>query len=245
VSNRTFYRQSGPRLTLLLEPRFIVDRERIIQQTKKLPARIRSTSAYLAGTLKAYTSEYVDNPPLGGVPLLDVDDLKIMTHLLSAYRPGSDDFITIRHCLYMLKPLGTHGHEDGPCDAHFLFVLHSSENRQQRYQIPQVLETRVLPAMPYLLDSVLVMPAKPAFVPADRHRLTATLTDFFAAIDHIPAKMWNEFQLPESINPEVQRPMIFASTPQPEETLCRGYVNLCWQYTPRSALACAKAVSLG
>lgn len=209
--------------------RFIVDRETRISMTKRIPARIRRTLAYQSKSLKGYTAVFVDHA-LDALRLLNSDDLKIITHLLPAYRPGTDDFITVRHSLYMLDRLATHNEELGPHDAYFLFVLHSSLQRE-RYPIPPSLEARVLPAMPYVLDSVLLIPEQDDFIAADRHRLAATVVDFFAAIDHRATKSWKD---------KLGR---FASVPQDSEKLCNGYLNFPWHKSPQSAVICAEAVS--
>lgn len=179
-------------------------------------------------TLKGYTTVFIDHEDETR-RLLNSEDLKIVTHLLPAYQPGSDDFLTVRHSLYMLDRCGTHNAETGPHDAHFLFILHSCEHEQ--YHIPASLEERHLPAMPYTLDSVLLIPEQDDFVPADRYRLVATTVDFFAAIDHQASKSWKGNR------------GRFTSIHQKSEKLCNGYPNFPWHKSPSSALTCAESVS--
>ena len=197
--------------------------------TKKIPSLMRTALAYRMKTLKAYTAVFIDHEE-ETQRLLNSEDLKIVTHLLPAYRPGSDDFLTVRHSLYMLDRCGAHNAETGPHDAYFLFILHSSANEQ--YYIPASLEERHLPAMPYTLDSVLLIPEQDDFVPADRHRIVATAVDFFAAIDHQASKSWKGYRGQ------------FTSVPQKSEKLCNGYLNFPWHKSPSSALTCAESVSL-
>jgi hypothetical protein len=228
----TFSKQTLPSVSLcpvshaLLGTRFIVDREHKIGKTKDLPKLICSP-------LKGYIADF-DEEPDAADRLFEDKKRRIIVHLLSPYQPGTDDFITIRHCFYMLDGPG----EPWIHDAYFIFLLHSSMN-QQRYPIPQTLESRTLPAMPYILDSVLVVPAKRDFVSSDRQRLAATVVDFLAAIDHLPAPhSWNR-----SVKPEGGSLVSVTSVPRAEEEACHGYVNFVWQYSPQSAMICAEAVS--
>lgn len=210
--------------------RFIVDRQHKIAKTKNVPDLILSALAYKSMTLKGYTAQFVDHAK-DKHRLLANDDLKIITHLFAAYNPGTDDFVTVRHCPYMLERPTQRKCQIAPRNAYFLFVLYSSTIRR-RYPIPRSLEERVLPSMPYVLDSVLVIPKEDDFVASDRHRLAATTVDFFAAIDHVATTSWQD-QFGS-----------FKSIPQDDEGNCEGYVNFPWHNTPQSAVICAEAVSL-
>lgn len=86
-----------------------------------------------------------------------------MTHL---DQPGIDYFLNLRHPLYMLDHRGTHNAETLPHDAYFLCILHSCV--RERYLETPSLEQQHLPAKPYTLDPVLLIPEQDDFVPADR-----------------------------------------------------------------------------
>lgn len=202
--------------------RFIVDRKTFVPNTtKELPVHIRAASSYKAGTLKGYIARFDDIKN----HLIKSNDPKVVIHLLPAYQPLSEDWVTTRHALYMIYEWITTG------DVYYLFLVHTPDSQPRRNLPSSIGHYRILPSMPVMLELVYIIPQSSDFVDADRQQLTGITFDFLASISHKPDPLWNAY-LGD-----------FASKPIMSEQECEGYIDFTWQDLPESAVIDAECVS--
>lgn len=98
--------QLQARLNCTLRDSFIVDRKTFVPNTSKnLPELVRTSTSYKSGTLKAYIARFdvIQNH------LIKSNDPKVVIHLLLAYQPLPEDWLTLRHGLYTIYELVTTG----------------------------------------------------------------------------------------------------------------------------------------
>jgi hypothetical protein len=200
-----------------------VDRQAPLPNTtKELPHLVRTSKAYQQGTLKAYIASFDDTDH----DFIQSDNDKLFIHLLPAYRPLSDDYLTLRHALPMLY------RGEMPLDVHYVFALHPPGVRSHRRLPVSPYAPRIFPLLPYTLTSVSIVPYARRFVESDRHHLTNIVFDFLTTIGHAADPRWNN---------HVGQFQTEANMMDPDRSGC--YLEFTWQYSSESAILCAESVS--
>jgi hypothetical protein len=206
-----------------LSKRFLVDRESFVPNTtKEIPDFISTSLTYRRNTLKGYITRFNDIKEHH----IKAKDPKVLVHLLPRYQPLSDDFVTLRHTLYMLYERVEKG------DVYYFILLHKPDEQPRRALPLSFDRYNNLPSMPYRLDSLLVMPQTTDFVDTDRQQLTALLSDLLGAVSHRRKEDWNG-HVGDFKSRFIRR-----------QRKC-GYIEFPWHDGVESAVIAAECVSYG
>lgn len=225
---------------------FFVDRTNTISnEDKHLPPFLFRLSAFEHGNLKAYVAEFDDKDQ----HFVKSDERKVVIHLLGAYQPvgfgrgGDQDHITLRHALVHLSPLLGDKRPSKLSDTnppisvgYTFFIIHPSDafpTRPLPLSIDKYAARHPLPALPIILDAVLLAPSTNAFEPEDKTRLARIVFELLASLDNEPRQEdveWNGF-IGQFTTKRVE-----------EEDKCRSYIEFHWQESEESVIVCAQAV---